>query len=258
MVERERELKASIEALENRLKGYDDSYLQPAALLLEELAEGYGSQEAAEALKTARAATRTLLKAGHAATCECAEANRRQTAMRFVTDAFNGAADSILSRIKVDNAGKLAQEMKDAAATIAMHGRAFRNAAVTSDYLSSRLEELRAAAQFQALLKREQEEQRAIKERMREEAVHSGNLRWHSAPPPGKKSAHAKPSKKPASKSSQRRPRSEPRCRHDSPNLKRHLQKPRRKPLGRNQWHSKRALGIATSSATKVHSAQTF
>lgn len=170
LVGREQALLASVTALENRLNGYDDSYIQPAALLLEGLAEAYGSNDAAVDLKAAREHSRILLKTGRAAACDYAEPKRASTAKRFVADAFNGAVDSVLARVKVDNVGKLAQEIKDACAVINYHGAAFRNARVTDEYLAARMAELQAAGRFQALLKKEQEEQRAIKERIREEA----------------------------------------------------------------------------------------
>lgn len=170
LVGREQAMRATVTALENRLKGYDDSYIQPAALLLEGLAQSYGSNEAANDLKAARNHTRMLLKAGKASACDYVESNRRETAVRFVADAFNGAVDSVLARVKVDNVGKLAQEIADAFAIINHHGSAFRNARVTDEYLAARQAELKAAARFQALLKQEQEEQRAIRDRIREEA----------------------------------------------------------------------------------------
>lgn len=170
LVGQEQRLRARIEALENRLRGYDDRYIQPAALLLEGLAHDYGQDDAAVELKAARAYTRALMADGLAAACDYVEANRRETAVRFVVDAFNGAADAILTRVRTDNAGKLEQELADAAAVVNMHGQAFRNARVTDVFVEARSAELRASARFQAVLKREQEEQRAIRERIREEA----------------------------------------------------------------------------------------
>lgn len=167
---REQELRAIVQALENRLRGYDASYIKPAAILLDGLADSYGSAQAALDLKAARAHVRQLLKDGRAAACDYAEANRRETATRFVAEAFNGAADSILARVKVDNVGKLTQELQDAASLVNYHGSAFRNARVTDEFVAARRAELVAAARFQGLLKREQEEQKAIRERIREEA----------------------------------------------------------------------------------------
>lgn len=169
-VGRERELRSMVVALENRLKGYDDSYIKPAALLLDGLAESYGSAAAAQDFKHARAYTQQLLREGRAADCDYVEASRRTTAMRFVSDAFNGASDAVLARVKVDNVGKLTQEIEDAASMVNLHGSAFKNARVTAEYVAARRAELVAAARFQELLKREQEEQKAIRERIREEA----------------------------------------------------------------------------------------
>ncbi len=67
------------------------------------------------------------------------------TAVNFVTDAFNGKVDSILTRVKKDNFGKLRQEIMDAFVLVNMNGKAFRNARVTEEYRDSRVEELRLA-----------------------------------------------------------------------------------------------------------------
>lgn len=156
-------------ALENVISGYGDQYIMPAASLLDDLAESFGFAEAGGRLKEARDRTRSLLKAGKAATCEYVEANRRETAVAFVVDAFNGKVDSILSTVKEDNAGTLRQKILDAYTLVNMNGRAFRDARILDDYLQARLEELRWAAAAQELKTREKEEQRRIKEQIREE-----------------------------------------------------------------------------------------
>jgi hypothetical protein len=97
------------------------------------------------------------------------EANRRETAIRFVLDAFNGKVDTALSKVKHDNYGKLEQEIKDAFGLVNGHGQAFRNARITEEYLAARLSELKWAVITQELRRQEQEEQRRIKEEMREE-----------------------------------------------------------------------------------------
>jgi flagellar biosynthesis GTPase FlhF len=86
-----------------------------------------------------------------------------------VLDAFNGKVDSIPSRVKSDNAGKLEQEIRDAFAIVNLGGEAFRNARITDEYLSARLEELKWGAVAQELKRQEQEEQRRIREQIREE-----------------------------------------------------------------------------------------
>ncbi len=156
-------------AMKNMVDGYGDEYLIPCEGLLEDLAEEFSHKEAGQQLKMARSNTRLMIKNDLAATCDYVEDFRRSYAEKFVISAFNGYVDSILSRVKHDNAGKLEQEVRDAFAIVNEHGQAFRNAAVTDEYLEARLEELRWAAVAHHLRKQQQEEQRRIREQIREE-----------------------------------------------------------------------------------------
>lgn len=162
-------LRLEAKALENVIKGYGDRYIVPAHSVLDDLAESFGFAEAGQRLKQARERTRQLARGGTAATCDYVEANRRETAVAFVLDAFNGKVDSILSLVKEDNLGTLRQKIKDAFVLVNMNGQAFRNARITDEYLSARLQELGWAAAAQELKNREREEQRRIKEQIREE-----------------------------------------------------------------------------------------
>lgn len=159
----------TIKALKNLIDGYGDQYLVPTYSVLDGLAEEYGFNEAGQALKNARERTKGMVKSGAAAACDYVEKNRRETAIAFVLDAFNGKADTILTRLKKDNVGTLEQEIRDAYHVVNLHGEAFRNARITPEYLAARLDELRAGAVVYALRERDREEQRAIKERIREE-----------------------------------------------------------------------------------------
>lgn len=84
-------------------------------------------------------------------------------------DAFNGKVDSILSRVKHDNHGQLEQEIRDAFTLVNYNGKAFRDARITDEYLLARLAELRWAATAQQMKLDEREEQRRIREQIREE-----------------------------------------------------------------------------------------
>lgn len=156
-------------AMQNVIKGYGDQYIIPTYSLLDELADEFGHAEAGVALKKARESTRVLIKAGRAASCDYVEDYRRQIAINFVVDAFNGKVDSILARGKSDNYGKLAQEIRDAFALVNHNGRAFREAKITPEYLDARLAELKWASVVRALKEQEREEQRQLREQMREE-----------------------------------------------------------------------------------------
>lgn len=156
-------------ALKNIIEGYGDEYLIPAHNLLDDLAEEFGYEKAGQELKKAREKSRLISRQGTAAICSYVEASRRETAINFVIDAFNGKVDSILSRVKHDNVGKLQQEIKDAFRIVNHNGKAFRDAQITVEYMDARLEELKWAAIAQQLKIDEREEQRRIKEQIREE-----------------------------------------------------------------------------------------
>lgn len=156
-------------AMQRVIKGYGDQYLIPTYTLLDELADEFGHTEAGSMLKQARTTTRSLIQAGRAATCAYVEDYRRQIAINFVVDAFNGKVDSILARGKANNFGKLDQEIRDAFALVNHNGRAFRDAQVTPEYLAARLAELKWSAVARALKDQEREEQRQLREQMREE-----------------------------------------------------------------------------------------
>jgi len=158
-----------LRAIKNELHGYGDDYIVPSHSLLDDLADEFAFAEAGQKLKEARALVKDMVKTGRAATCDYVEANRRETAIRFVVDAFNGKVDSTLALVKHDNYGKLRQQINDAFTIVNSNGEAFRNARISEDYLNSRLDELKWAVTANELKKRDQEEQRRLKERIREE-----------------------------------------------------------------------------------------
>jgi cell division protein FtsL len=166
---RAKEFADTAQAMKNIIEGYGDAYIVPSYSLLDDLADEFGYTEAGQKLKEARESSRVMVKTGMAATCDYAENNRKETAIRFVIDAFNGKVDSILSRSKADNYGKLEQEIRDAFALVNHNGTAFRNARITDQYQTSRLNELKWATTAYLLKEEEREEQRRLREQIREE-----------------------------------------------------------------------------------------
>ena len=156
-------------AMRNVINGYGDEWLKPTYSLLDELADEFSYTDAGKKLKEARAHTSRMVKEGIAAACDYVEENRRNTAIHFVIDAFNGKVDSILSKSKKDNYGKLEQQIRDAYSLVNYNGKAFRNARISEEYLDARLQELHWAVVVQEIRAKEIEEQREIRERMREE-----------------------------------------------------------------------------------------
>jgi len=162
-------LEQAAAAMRNVIEGYGDRYIIPTHSLLDDLAVEFGYDAAGQALKSARDQSRRMVEQGEAATCDYVEANRREIAIRFVIDAFNGRVDAILSRSKYDNYGTLEQEIRDAFSLVNLNGEAFRNARILPAYLDARLAELKWAVVVHELARKQREEQRYLKERLRDE-----------------------------------------------------------------------------------------
>ncbi|WP_334612551.1 DUF4041 domain-containing protein [Klebsiella pneumoniae] len=160
---------AVAKSMKNKIEGYGDEWIVPNRSVLDELAENYEFTDAGKELQKARELTKSLIKTSKAASCEYVEPNRRNTAIKFVLDAFNGKVDSSLSKIKHNNYGKLSQEIKDAFELVNFNGSAFRSAKITDIYLQARLNELKWGVAVNEIMLEEREEQRRIKEQLREE-----------------------------------------------------------------------------------------
>ena len=156
-------------SMKNIILGYGNDYLIPSHNLLDDLAETYGYSQASKDYKEIRARVRSMVKNNQAATCDYSEMSRRQTAINFIIDAFNGKADSILASAKSDNFGTLRQKLTDAFNLVNYNGMAFRNARITEVYFQLRLDELRLACILAEIHKQDIDEQRRIREQMREE-----------------------------------------------------------------------------------------
>lgn len=158
-----------IKAMKNVIKGYGNEYIVPTYTLLDELAEDFGHKEAGENLKKLRQNNKLMITSRRAGICEYVDEYRRNIAIDFVVDAYNGKVESILSGVKKDNYGILRQKMDDAFQLVNFNGEAFRKARITEIYHEARLEELKWAVIAQELKWQEQEEQRQIREQIREE-----------------------------------------------------------------------------------------
>jgi hypothetical protein len=159
----------TVKAMKNIIKGYGDEYLIPNHSLLDELAEEYSHKEAGRDLAQIRTLIKSMIKNEEAGDCDYVEAYRKSTAIEFVLDAFNGKVDTIMSKVKHDNYGKLLQELKDAFRLVNHNGKPFRDARINQRYFDVMIEQLKLAVTVQELKKQDLEEQRQIREAMREE-----------------------------------------------------------------------------------------
>jgi hypothetical protein len=162
-------LERAVQALWNITEGYGDRYVVPTHSLLDDLAENFGYTEAGYALKFARDQSRRMVEQKLAGASNYAEDDRRERANRFVVDAFNGRVDAILSRSRHDNYGTLEQEIKDAYSLVNLNGLAFRDAHIVPAYLEARLAELKWAVVVHELSRKQREEQKYLRDRMRDE-----------------------------------------------------------------------------------------
>jgi hypothetical protein len=155
--------------MKNIIKGYGDEYLIPNYSLLDNLAEEYNHKKAGQDLKQIRVLIKSMIKNNEVAECDYVETYRRTTAIEFVLDAFNGKVDTIMSKVKHDNYGKLQQSLKDAFRLVNHNGKAFRNARITDRYYKVILEQLKLAVTVHEIKKQDLQEQREIREAIREE-----------------------------------------------------------------------------------------
>lgn len=163
------EIASRIQAMKNVIKGYGNEYLVPSYTLLDELAEDFSHKDAGENLKKLRQNNKMMIVNRQAGICEYMDNERQKTAVDFVIDAYNGKVDSILSTVRKDNYGILKQKIEDAFQLVNFNGKAFRNARISEIYHQARLEELKWAVVAQELRANELEEQRQIREQIREE-----------------------------------------------------------------------------------------
>jgi hypothetical protein len=120
-----------------------------------------------------------LVKAGQAAVCttnwmvEGSEAKGKQFIKRIITlmlRAFNGECDAAIARVKYNNASVMEARIRKAFDAINKLAVA-QYSHITHDYLTLRLEELFLTHEHHELLQEEKEEQRRIREQIREEEI---------------------------------------------------------------------------------------
>lgn len=157
------------EAMENAVEGYGERYMVSGATVLDELAEEYGFHNAGKKLGMARETIRLMEKNRTAATCGYEEGYKRDFAINFVLDAFNGKVSEILGKLKNNNYGTLRKQIRDAFALVNHNASALRDTRITREYLDARLNELKWAEAVRQLKIQERDEQKAIREQLREE-----------------------------------------------------------------------------------------
>jgi len=162
-------LSGTMAAIKNKIEGYGRDYLLPGVTLLDQLAENYDFSKASWDYRFIRDQVVQFIRSGKTGDCDYVEMQRREMAVRFVTDAFNGKEETVLARLRHDNYGRLLQEILDAFQLVNANGRPFRNARITQEYLDLRTEELRLGVVIHEMKVVDVAEQKRIKDQIREE-----------------------------------------------------------------------------------------
>lgn len=172
-----RDLYARVEELKKEL-----AWLEERILFHEiDLSHDYDLDEAGsftDALRAERDRQKDLVKGGGAAMCTTtwsvggsAKEGQRMVdrTLRLMLRAFNGECDAIMAKAKAANESQLGQRIVSAAKAVNKLGEK-QSCQLTTSYVEFKLRELRLLCAYQLFLDEQKEEQRRIREMMREEA----------------------------------------------------------------------------------------
>jgi hypothetical protein len=161
-------LKDVVKAYENKINGYGDEYLIPIESIIDELGNELANTEPAKQFKETTKKIRDAIKRGLAAKSQISNEETKERATEFVLDAFLGKVETSISKVKSDNFGKLKQELMDSFALVNLNGAAFKTE-ITKSFLELHLDKLKWGSILQKIKGVQQEEQRLLREGMREE-----------------------------------------------------------------------------------------
>ena len=161
-------LKDVVKAYENKINGYGDEYLIPIESVIDELGNELAYTEPAKQFKETNKKIKDAIKRGFAAKSKISNEENKERATEFVLDAFLGKVETSISKVKSDNFGKLKQELMDSFALVNLNGAAFKTE-ISKSFLDLYLDKLKWGSILQKIKGVQQEEQRLIREGMREE-----------------------------------------------------------------------------------------
>lgn len=156
-------------ALKRLIEGYSNEFIIPEITILDELADDYGYTEAAKTLKEIKGDARKMIRTQTAAIASAPVTDQKESAQRFILEAFNGKVEEIIQDIKNENYGVLSQQIKDCFKVINEDG-AILGVRISKEYLENRLSELKAGMILYQIRLKDREEQQRLKEIEREEA----------------------------------------------------------------------------------------
>ncbi len=146
----------ALDSAQRKLAARANDLVIPARSLLDTLPEPLALSDAGQRLKQARAFSRQLVKSEQSAATTESDPARAKAAARFITDAFNGKIDSLLTRIRHEPYAALRQEAMDTYNEVNLGATPFKTR-ITEAYLDARLDEIKWAALTYELKVRERD-----------------------------------------------------------------------------------------------------
>jgi hypothetical protein len=135
------------------------------------------SEEFKQAIDLIRESQRDLLKNEEAAHCSqrltlngSEEEGRKATkrTLRLMLRAFNGESDAIIARVSWNNIDRMVERLEAVFQAINKLGESY-SCALTREYMMMKQQELKLTFEYENKLKKEKDEQRELKEQMRDE-----------------------------------------------------------------------------------------
>lgn len=155
-------------AIKRSIQGYGNEYIEPISVIYDELISKYGYTQAAKNLKSIK----SFLK----------EMGKKGKAVSFLADSISASEDNLtkilllsmdslcslyLNEVKISNVGILQQKVRDAA--ILIEGLFKNKIKFTQEYIDARIKEISLMAAMEYAKELDREQQRIIKEKIREE-----------------------------------------------------------------------------------------
>ena len=155
-------------AIKRSIQGYGNEYIESISVIYDELINKYGYTQAAKNLKDIKSLLKGMRKKGRVVSFL---ADTISTSEEDLTKLLLLSMDSLcslyLSEVKVSNVGILQQKVRDAA--ILIEG-AFKNRVkFTKEYIDARVNEISLMSAIEYAKELDREQQRIIKEKIREE-----------------------------------------------------------------------------------------
>ena len=150
------------------IQGYGNEYMEPISVIYDELISKYGYTQAAKNLKDIKSLLKGMRKKGRAVSFLADSISASEEDLtKILLLSMDSLCSLYLSEVKVSNVGILQQKVRDAAVLIE---GAFKNRVkFTQEYIDTRIKEISLMSAMEYAKELDREQQRIIKEKIREE-----------------------------------------------------------------------------------------